>query len=71
MPALVTQFTKGLGANEEDLRFVNLHTMREDAETSAWLTTPDDNPYQQVSARCVALILRDVAPGIVPHASSD
>jgi hypothetical protein len=49
MPALVTQFVKGLGANEEDLKFINLHTMREDAETSAWLTTADDNPYQHVS----------------------
>jgi hypothetical protein len=26
-----------------------MHTMREDAETSAWLTTADDNPYQQVN----------------------
>jgi hypothetical protein len=47
-PALVTQFVKGLGANEEDLKFINMHSMREDAETSAWLTTADDNPYQLV-----------------------
>jgi len=47
-PALVTQFVRGLGANEEDLFFVNLHTMREDVATSAWITTADENPYQQV-----------------------
>lgn len=70
MPALVTQFTRGLGASEEDLKFVNLHTMREDAETSAWLTTADDNPYQQVSGCYSALFILDSLPVTVVHVTS-
>jgi hypothetical protein len=59
-PALVTQFVKGLGASEEDLKFINMHTMREDAETSAWLTTADDNPYQlvQLLSACRIVLIR-------------
>ncbi len=58
----MTQFVKGLGANEEDLKFVNMHTMREDAETSAWLTTADDNPYQLV--RLLRLSARAACHGV-------
>ncbi len=51
---------KGLGASEEDLKFINMHTMREDAETSAWLTTADDNPYQlvQLLSACRIVLIR-------------
>ena len=31
--------------------------MREDVATSAWITTADDNPFQQVCEQCDACLL--------------